>query len=107
MDEAYTDRRRPCRTPAAFPDRQSRAWVPFVVRPASGNYLSMFNAIARLKPGVTAAQAAAEGTGRGRFAPDTGMTTTAIFGGAGPIAISAEPLRAALTPTSVSRSSSS
>lgn len=81
----------------AFPDRQSRAWVPFVVRPASGNLLSMFNAIARLKPGVTAAQAAAEGTGRGRFAPDTGLTTTAIFGGAGPIEISAEPLRAALT----------
>jgi putative ABC transport system permease protein len=81
----------------AFPDRQSRAWVPFVVRPASGNFLSMFNAIARLKPGVTAAQAAAEGTGRGRFAADTGMATTAIFGGAGPIEISAEPLRAALT----------
>jgi predicted permease len=81
----------------AFPDRQSRAWVPFVVRPASGNLLSMFNAVARLKPGVTAAQAAAEGTGRGRYAPDTGMTTTAIFGGAGPIEISAEPLRVALT----------
>src|SRR5688572_1321419 len=80
----------------AFPDRQSRAWVPFVVRPASGNFLSLFSAIARLKPGVTAAQAAAEATGRGRFAPDTGMTTIAIFGGSGPVEISAEPLRAAL-----------
>src|SRR3970282_1976367 len=41
----------------AFPDRQSRAWVPFVVRPASGNLLSMFKAVARLRPGVTAAPA--------------------------------------------------
>ncbi len=81
----------------AFPDRQSRAVVPFAVRPATGNYLSMFNAIARLAPGATAAQAAAEGTGRGRFAPDTGMTTTAIFGRAGAIEICAEPLRDALT----------
>jgi predicted permease len=82
---------------AAFPDRQSRAWVPFRVGPATGNRLQMFSAVARLRPGATAAQAAAEGTGRGRFAPDTGLTTMAVFGGAGPIEISAEPLRDALT----------
>jgi len=57
----------------------------------------MFNAIAVLRPGVTAAQAAAEGTGRGRFAADTGLTTMAIFGNDGPIAISAQPMRDALT----------
>ncbi len=82
---------------AAFPDRQTLAWVPFHVRPATGNLLSMFSAIARLRPGVTAAQAAAEGTGRGRFAPDTGLTTTAIFGRSGPIEITASPMRDALT----------
>ena len=71
--------------------------IPYAVRPAAGNYLSMFNAIAALRPGVTAAQAAAEGTARGRFAADTGMTTTAIFGSNGPIEITAQPLRDALT----------
>jgi predicted permease len=82
---------------AAFPDRQSRAWVPFRVPLPTGNYMSMFSAIARLKPGATAAQAAAEGTSRGRFAADTGMTTMAIFGSRGPIEITATPLKDATT----------
>ena len=81
----------------AFPDRRSRAWVPFRVHPVEGNYLSLFSAVATLRPGVTAAQASAEGTARGRFTADTGMTTMAIFGGNGPVAISATPLKDALT----------
>ena len=81
----------------AYPDRVTRAWVPLRITPTSGDSLSMFDAIARLRPGVTAAQAASEGTARGRHAPDTGLTTMAIFGGRGPIEISATPLRAALT----------
>jgi predicted permease len=82
---------------AAFPDRRTRAWVPFRVPPPAANSLSMFDAIARLKSGVSAAQAASEGTARGRFAADTGMTTTAIFGTEGPVAVSAVPLKDALT----------
>jgi len=81
----------------AYPDRLTRAWVPLRIMPTSGNSLSMFNAIARLRPGATTAQAASEGTARGRNAPDAGMTTMAIFGGSGPIEISAAPLREALT----------
>jgi len=81
----------------AFPDTQSRAWVPFRVAPPAGNSLSMFEAVAKLRPGVTAAQAAAEGTARGGQVAKTGMTTTAIFGGDGPVAIMATPLREALT----------
>lgn len=81
----------------SYPDRQSRAIVPFAVPPASGNLLSVFNAIATLGPGITAAQAAAEGTARGRFAADTGMTTEAVFGGNGPIEIAAQPITGALT----------
>jgi putative ABC transport system permease protein len=77
----------------AFPDRQARAFVPFAVRPAAGNYLSLFNAVALLRPGVTAAQAAAEGTARGHFAADTGMTTQALFGNNGPIEITARPMQ--------------
>jgi predicted permease len=81
----------------AFPDRRTRAWIPFRVPATTGNSLSMFNAIARLRPGATPEQAAAEGTARGRFAADTGMTTMAVFGGAGPVMISAETLKTALT----------
>jgi putative ABC transport system permease protein len=81
----------------AYPDRQSRAIVPFSVSPAVANYLSMFNAIAALRPRNTAAQAAAEGTARARFAADTGLTTRAVFGRNGPIEITAVPLRDAVT----------
>jgi predicted permease len=80
----------------AFPDRQARVWVPLEVRPPVNNDLSMFNAVALLRPGVTAAQAASEGTARGRFAVDTGITTTAVFGGEGPIDVSAASLGNAL-----------
>src|SRR6266545_2627512 len=72
----------------AYPDRRSRAWVPFHVPLPVGNYMAMFDAVAKLRPGVTPAQAAAEGTARGRFAADTGPTTMAIFGGRGPIGVS-------------------
>lgn len=82
---------------AGYPSTQAEAWVPFEVRSAAGNYLSLFSAIAKLRPGVTPDQAAAEGTGRGRFAENTGMTTTAIFGGDGPVEITATPLQEALT----------
>jgi predicted permease len=81
----------------SYPDRQTRAWVPYRVMPATGNSLSMFNAIARLRAGMSAEQAASEGTVRGRFAVDTGLTTMAIFGGRGPIQISAVPLRESMT----------
>jgi putative ABC transport system permease protein len=80
-----------------FPDPTTRAWVPFRVPQATNNLLSMFESVAKLAPGATVAQAAAEGTARGRFAPDTGMTTMAIFGGTGAVEISARPLRDALT----------
>jgi putative ABC transport system permease protein len=80
-----------------FPDRQSRAWVPFRVPLATGNLLSMFDAVAKLRPGATIEQAAAEGAARGRFAANTGMTTVAIFGGDGPVEVSVQPLDDALT----------
>jgi putative ABC transport system permease protein len=51
-----------------FPDRNARLWVPFAVPPraASNNpnevMISLFSALARLAPGATAEQAAAEAT---------------------------------------------
>jgi len=81
----------------AFPDRQVSAWIPFHVPLSSGNKMAMFEAIGRLRPGTTVEQAAAEGTARGRFAADTGLTTTAIFGGDGAVGVSARPFADALT----------
>lgn len=81
----------------AFPDHRTRAWVPLHVHPAEGNDLSLFSAVAKVRPDVTPVQAAAEGSARGAFVADTGMTTTAIFGSNGPVAISAVPLKDAIT----------
>ena len=82
---------------ASYPDRQTRAWLPFRVQPPNGNLLSMFEAIATLRPGVSLDQAVAEGTARGKFAAPTGMTTNAIFGGDGPVGVSARTLTDSLT----------
>ena len=49
----------------AYPDRQVRAWLPMRVQSADGNPLFLFSALARLRPGATAAQAAAEGSACG------------------------------------------
>ncbi len=79
----------------AFPDRQTLAIVPSRVTPPGG--VSMFNAIAALKPGATAAQAIAEGTARARQAPDGGMAAFAIFGSKEAIGIGAQSLPDAQT----------
>jgi predicted permease len=81
----------------AYPDRQFRAWVPFRVPAPMGNLLSMFEVIAKVEPGATPVQAAAEGTARGSFVANTGMTTAAIFGGDGPVGVTATTLREATT----------
>jgi len=74
----------------AFPDRRTQAIVPFVVPPASANSLSMFEAVALLRPGITVAQAEAEATARGRTGVDAGMTAMAIFGSRGPVRVTAQ-----------------
>jgi len=86
----------------AFPDREARAWIPFYVRPVVGDdpkarALSMFNAMARLGPGATPAQAAAEGTARGRSGPDPGLVVMAVFGSRGPVEVTAVPVLDAMT----------
>jgi putative ABC transport system permease protein len=86
----------------AFPDTTTRAWVPFHVRPVvtpgvEGFSISMFQAIGRLRDGVTPAQAAAEGTARGRNVPPHTPVAMAVFGSSGTIEVSAVPLLDALT----------
>ena len=81
----------------AFPDRETRAWVPFYVRPVttpgSDSFsISMFQAVGRLRGDATAQQAAAEGTARGRSVPDPGVVAMAVFGSNGPVEVTAMPL---------------
>ena len=85
---------------AAYPDRETLAWVPFRVNPTTGNLMSMFEAIARLRPRATVRQAEDEATARALAAPapaDLEMTIRAIFGEGGAVRVSVIPLHEALT----------
>jgi putative ABC transport system permease protein len=91
-------------TPAsfAFPDRETRVWVPYVVRPVVSKdspmqTMQLFQAIGRLRPGVTPEQAGAEGTARGRTVPPRGPVFIAVFGSDGPVEVSAVPMLEAMT----------
>jgi putative ABC transport system permease protein len=86
----------------AFPDNSMRAWIPLyvppVVTPGRSEFsLSVFQAIGRLREGVTPAQAAAEGTARARNAPAHAPVAMALFGSNGPVEVTAVPLLDALT----------
>jgi putative ABC transport system permease protein len=84
----------------AFPDSTTRVWITLYVPPAlgpSGVQLSVFQAIGRLKPGVTPAQAASEATALARGGAAYPDVTLAVFGSTGPPEITAIPLRDALT----------
>jgi len=85
-----------------FPDTTTRAWTPLHVPPVvtpgqPGFSLSMFQAIGRLREGVTPVQAAAEATARGRNAPAHAPVAMAIFGTTGPVEVTAIPVLDALT----------
>jgi predicted permease len=79
----------------AFPDRSVRAWtvwsVPTVIGPGNSRRVAIFSAMARLRAGVSAQQASAEGTLRARSAPDPGLAAVAMFGSSGPADITATP----------------
>ena len=61
--------------------------MPPVDKPGGGKTGTIMRAIARLKPGVTTAQAAAEGTARAIAAPDAGPVAMSLFGAREPIQI--------------------
>ena len=77
-----------------YPDPETEAWMPFNVPPASENGISVFRAIARLKPGVTVAQAAAEGSARGQAAAGSTppLVINAVFGSKGAVEIAAKTI---------------
>lgn len=88
-----------------FPDDDTRVWTPFYIEPTTvsgqkGYSLSLFNAVARLRPGVTPRQAAAEGTTRGNSVPQTQngkVTAMAVFGSDGPVEVTVTPMLDAIT----------
>lgn len=84
-----------------FPDPETRAWTPMpvgsVVSDQGGRRIQIFSALARLRPGVTPARAAAEGTARARTAPDPGFAAVAMFGVSAPPEIAATPAVEAMT----------
>ncbi len=74
-----------------FPSGDTQMWLPLSVAEVDGpNGLKrgqIFSALARLKPGVSAQQAMAEGTARAIAAPDAGLTAMNLFGAREPIQI--------------------
>ena len=77
-----------------FPTAETRAWiawrVPPVDQPGGAKAGTIMRVIARLKPGVTEAQAAAEGTARAMTAPDAGPVAMSLFGARDPIQITVQ-----------------
>jgi putative ABC transport system permease protein len=86
-----------------FPDREAAYWVPQrVERPdATPNErrVFVFNAIARLAPGASPAQAAEEATAAARLARPTGTGSAAMPGSLEPPAVDVTPLVAEITRT--------
>ncbi len=76
-----------------FPDPRVRLWLPYVIPRSAAQPTGaiVFSAIARLKPGVTVAQAEAEGTSAARAAPRHRLTEL-FFGKGGPVVVHARPL---------------
>jgi hypothetical protein len=92
-----------------FPDRDARLWTAWAVPGTAGadgaQVGVIFSAMARLRPDVSLAQAAAEGRSRGLGAPDASVVALSLFGAKGPIDVHVTPMRDALTPTFGRRSS--
>jgi putative ABC transport system permease protein len=84
----------------AFPNADVRAWIPFevpTVVAAFGRRMALVSTLARLRPGASVEQAAAEGTARGRAAPANGAAAMALFGAEGPVAVRVVPAQTVLT----------
>jgi len=74
----------------AFPDPDTIAWIV-------GAEVRFLDGVGRLRPGITAAQAADEGTARSRTTPGLGQLGIAVFGSNGPARVIVVPLLSALT----------
>ena len=84
-----------------FPDAQIQAWTPLNVVPVVGTdklqSLMIFPALARLRAGASAEQAAAEATARARSTTFLGRLALALFTSDGEVTIATAPARDVLT----------
>jgi predicted permease len=80
---------------------ETQMWLPFSVAdvdaPNGVKRGQIFGALARLKPGVSMAQAAAEANARAVAAPDPGLVAMSLFGAREPVQISLVDAHAAAT----------
>jgi putative ABC transport system permease protein len=83
-----------------FPSSATRAWVawevPAVDAPNGVKVGTISRGFARLRRGVTLAQAAAEGTARATAGADAGLVAMSLFGARGPIQIFTRDAREAV-----------
>lgn len=84
-----------------FPTSATQMWRTMAVAEVAGpngvKRGQIFRAIARLKPGVSLAQAAAEGSARAAAAPDAGPLSMALFGATTPIQVNVVDANTAAT----------
>jgi putative ABC transport system permease protein len=85
-----------------FPNATARAWTPFLIRGVAGKVpgstnVQLFQAMAKLRPGVTVAQAASEGSARTAQAPALNMVGMAVFGTKSPAELQVVPALEAMT----------
>jgi predicted permease len=69
-----------------FPDRDAQLWTPYVLPKLAEGKISIMTVLARLKPGVTAEQAVAEGTAAARSVTWP-MSAELMFGKGGPVEV--------------------
>jgi putative ABC transport system permease protein len=86
----------------AFPNRETQLWIPQRIQPVLSDggkrlSVSIFNALARMRPGVTPEQVAAEATSRARAGADLGPAGLALFGSRAAPTIVAVPALEVLT----------
>jgi putative ABC transport system permease protein len=78
----------------AFPSADAQIWTPYVMREVSRERtarVSVFLALARLRPGATPEQASAEGTAAARSQPRP-ITAELMLGKGGPVEVTVRPV---------------
>jgi predicted permease len=79
-----------------FPDRDALLWKPYVPPLRQPGSMRVMSVIARLKPGVSVEQAAAEGTAAARGVTRP-MAAELLFGKGGPVEVRVQTLSALIT----------